>query len=208
MTKYLLILLFSAGTLFAAQSPIVEIRYLDPSTYIVPPINLGLGGWIPQPYGTTSATLDGVTFSSASALVGGSPPFNLLGLKATGVDITFSLGTGANAIAFDDLLSGSGDVDVFYQTGKGPVREVTVAQGNGAKYGGPSAVLFPKAVTNIFVSGGTSIEGLNVVSVHERYHHGDVPMVPETNSAPLLGAMLLWAVAYEVRRRLVKVSAS
>jgi hypothetical protein len=212
MTKYLLILLFSAGTLFAAQSPIVEIRYIDPNTYIIPPLNLGLGNSA-LPKGTYSdgvysSILDGVTFTSASPLGGPSSPPNMLGLKANGIDITFSLGTGVNAITFDDLLSGGGDVDVFYQTGKGPVREVTVAQGNGAKYGGPSAVLFPEAVTNIFVNGATSIEGLNVVSVHERYHHGNVPMVPEANPAPLLGGILLCAVAYQARRRLVKVSAS
>jgi|HubBroStandDraft_2_1064218.scaffolds.fasta_scaffold212007_2 hypothetical protein len=213
MTKYLLILLFSAGTLFAAQSPIVEIEYTDPSTYIFPPINFGLGGSaVPKSTysdGVYSSILDGVTFTSASPLGGPSSPQNMLGLKANGIDITFSLGTGANAITFDDLLSGGGDVDVFYQTGKGPVREVTVAQGNGAKNGGPSAVLFPKAVTNVFVSGATSISGLNIVPVHEHHHgHGNVPMVPEANPAPLLGGILLCAVAYQARRRLVKVSAS
>jgi hypothetical protein len=195
----------------AAPAPIVEIdlRETGPDTYTFPPINLTLGDWaVPQSTysgGAYSSSLDGVTFTSAGPFGGVGTPQNILGLKATGIDITFSLGSGANVITFDDIASGGGDVDVSYQTGNGPVREVTVAQGNGALNGGPSAVLFPKAVTNIFVSGSTSITGLDIVPVHENHHaRGDVPMVPEPNPAPLLGAILLCGVVYEARRRLVK----
>jgi hypothetical protein len=207
MTKYLLMLLFSAGTLFAAQSPIVEIdlRETGPNTYTNPPVDVSLAyGATPDP----RVILNGVPYTSSNW--GSFGPATILGPHLG--DITFSPGSGANVITFNDILSGGGMINVFYQTGQGPLHEVTIDQGDGAFNGGPSAVLFPKPVTHIVVTGpgSTSLTGLNVVPVHSHEHrdHGNVPMVPEANPAPLLGGILLCAVAYEARRRLVKVSAS
>jgi hypothetical protein len=202
----------------AYDFPIVELGELGlpvPSTQVVgglsvpfTGLNLGSGdwldlaGWAPtNTYsdGTYSASLDDATFTSAGQLRGAYSEESMFGLKAGEIDITFSLGSGANAIEFNDIASGGGDINVFYQTGKGPVREVMIER-DISTYG-RTEVLFPKAVTNIFVSAfNTSIEGLNIVPVHE-HHDGNVPMVPEANPAPMIGALLfLGAVVYHLRR--------
>jgi hypothetical protein len=191
----------------ADDLPVVEhyeITLPPPNTQVVGGIsapftgtslNLSLGGsWVPtNTYsdGTYSASLDGVTFTSADQL----RVAWALGIQEAGdIDITFSLGSGANAIEFNDIPWGGGDINVFYQTGKEPVREVMLERDNGVY--GRTEILFPKAVTNIFVSAHTLIEGLNIVPVHEH-----VPMVPEANPVPMIGALLfLGALAYEARR--------